>query len=44
MAFTLQEHDRILLSHDIQTMPGHFADFLVSLPADQYSPGLIVFA
>lgn len=38
-----QEHDRILLSHDMQTMLGHFADFLTSLPSpDQFSPGLIL--
>ena len=32
--------DLILLTHDMRTMPKHFASFLMSLPAGQYSPGV----
>ncbi|HLJ80603.1 MAG TPA: DUF5615 family PIN-like protein [Ktedonobacterales bacterium] len=33
-------HDLILLTHDVRTMPGHFADFLQSLSEGEYSPGI----
>lgn len=32
--------DRILLTHDVRTMPEHFASFLMSLPEGEYSPGV----
>lgn len=34
------QHGLILLTHDVQTMPGHFADFLMGLQEDQFSPGV----
>lgn len=34
------EHDLILLTHDVQTMPAHFADFLMSKPEGEHSPGI----
>jgi hypothetical protein len=37
-----KERDRILLSHDTRTMPGHFADFLLSLPVGEHCPGLFL--
>jgi hypothetical protein len=37
-----KERERILLSHDVQTLPNHFAAFLMSLPAGEHSPGLIL--
>ena len=36
------EQDRILLSHDLRTMPQHFADFFAGLPANRHSPGVIL--
>lgn len=30
---------RVLVSHDVRTMPGHFADFLAS---GQHSPGVVL--
>ena len=33
-------HDLILLTHDVQTMPGHFASFLMQLKDGEYSPGV----
>jgi hypothetical protein len=37
-----KEQDRILLSHDVQTMPAHFAALLMSLPPGEHSPGLVL--
>jgi hypothetical protein len=37
-----KEQDRILLSHDLHTMPDHFATLLVGLPAGEHSPGVIL--
>lgn len=34
--------DRILLTHDINTMPKHFAEFLSHLQGDQHSPGVVL--
>jgi Domain of unknown function (DUF5615) len=34
------EHDLILLTHDVRTMPAHFATFLLNLPEGQFSPGV----
>ena len=34
------EHNLILLTHDVRTMPKHFADFLQSLPQGAFSPGV----
>ena len=36
--------DRILLTHDINTMPGHFAHFLASLTEGDHSPGVMLLA
>lgn len=33
-------HDLILLTHDVRTMPGHFASFLMRLSEGEYSPGV----
>lgn len=38
LAFAAQQ-ERVLVSHDLKTMPTHFAAFLAS---DQHSPGLIL--
>jgi hypothetical protein len=35
-------HDRILLSHDKRTMPGHFYRFLAQLPTGEHSPGVML--
>ena len=32
--------DLILVTHDVRTMPGHFADFLLHLNEGEYSPGV----
>lgn len=37
-----QALDRILLTHDINTMPRHFAHFLSGLSGDQHSPGIML--
>lgn len=34
------QHDLILLTHDAQTMPGHFASFLKGLQEGQFSAGI----
>jgi predicted nuclease of predicted toxin-antitoxin system len=39
-----QRLDRILLTHDINTMPGYFADFLASLSENEHSPGVMLVA
>jgi hypothetical protein len=36
--------DRILLSHDVQTMPNHFATFLMGLPPGEHCPGIMLLA
>lgn len=36
--------DRILLSHDIRTMPGHFYNLLSQLPSGEYLPGVLLVA
>ena len=36
--------NRILLTHDINTMPDHFASFLASLAEDEHSPGVMLVA
>jgi hypothetical protein len=33
-------HDLILLTHDIHTMPQHFAEFLSGMPEGAFSPGV----
>ena len=35
-------HNRILLSHDMRTMPGHFYRFLAQLPHDHHCPGVML--
>lgn len=34
------KQDLILLTHDTRTMPQHFADFLIQLSPEEYSPGV----
>ncbi len=34
------QHDLILLTHDVRTMPGHFAAFLATLKEGEFSPGI----
>ena len=36
--------DRILLTHDINTMPQHFATYLDALPQGEHSPGVMLVA
>jgi Domain of unknown function (DUF5615) len=36
--------NRILLTHDINTMPNHFATFLAGLAESEYSPGVMLVA
>lgn len=36
--------DRILLSHDVHTMPGYFYQALSHLSADEYLPGVLLIA
>lgn len=36
--------DRILLSHDVHTMPGHFYSLLAQLSSDQHLPGVLLVA
>jgi len=36
--------DRILLTHDINTMPQHFATFLATLTQGEHSPGVMLMA
>jgi predicted nuclease of predicted toxin-antitoxin system len=36
-----KEHDRILLTHDIHTMPVHFNDLLLRMPSSEHSPGVM---
>lgn len=33
-------YDRILLTRDVHTMPGHLDELLASLSAEEYSPGI----
>ena len=37
-----QDNDRILLSHDVQTMPDHFAALLMDLALGEHSPGIVL--
>ena len=37
-----KELDLILSTHDRKTMYDHFADFLMRLPAGEYSPGVML--
>lgn len=39
-----RSRDRILLSHDINTMIKHFNDLLLSLPASEHTPGIMLIA
>lgn len=39
-----KQFDRILLTHDINTMPGHFARFLANLAEGEHSPGVMLLA
>ncbi len=39
-----QAQDRILLTHDKQTMPRHFADFVRQLAEGEHSPGVMYVA
>lgn len=39
-----QQLNRILLTHDINTMPGHFATFLQGLGEGEQSPGVMLVA
>lgn len=34
-------HDRVLLTHDKQTMPVHFAAFVQQLPGGEHTPGVM---
>ena len=36
--------DRVLLSHDVHTMPGHFYQALSQLTADEHLPGVLFLA
>jgi len=36
--------NRILLTHDINTLPGHFAYFLAYLSENEHSPGVMLIA
>jgi len=36
--------NRVLLTHDINTMPDHFATFLAGLAAGEHSPGVMLVA
>ncbi len=36
--------DRIVLSHDVQTMPVHFAAYLMSMAERDHSPGILLLA
>lgn len=36
-----KEHDRILLTHDLKSMPGHFKAFVAQLPPGEHTPGVI---
>lgn len=36
--------DRILLTHDVNTMPKHFEDFVASLAPDDFSPRVMLLA
>jgi hypothetical protein len=36
-----KQHERILLTHDVNTMPGHFYVLLQSLPEGEHSPGVL---
>lgn len=35
-------HGRILLTHDINTMPAHFHSFLAALTENEHSPGVML--
>lgn len=35
-------HDRILLTHDVRTMPDHFYRHISQLPHDQHCPGVML--
>lgn len=37
-------HDRILLTHDVNTMPGHFVRFMQGLAEGECTPGVIYLA
>lgn len=37
-----KELDLILISHDRATLDNHFAEFLMRMPAGEYSPGLFL--
>lgn len=39
-----QRFDRIMLSHDVNTMPAHFKRFLAELTPSQHSPGVVLVA
>jgi hypothetical protein len=39
-----KDHDRILLTHDVNTMPGHFARFVHNLPEGEHTPGVTYLA
>jgi len=36
-----EAHDRILLTHDLNTTPGHFKAFVAQLPSGEHTPGII---
>lgn len=36
-----KEHDRILLTHDLKSMPGHFRAFVAQLSPGEHTPGVI---
>ncbi|HEV2462086.1 MAG TPA: DUF5615 family PIN-like protein [Ktedonobacterales bacterium] len=37
-----RQRGRILLTHDVNTMPQHFNDLLLRLPHGEHSPGVIL--
>jgi Domain of unknown function (DUF5615) len=39
-----QQLNRILLSHDVHTMPGHFYTLLAQLPPKEHLPGVLLVA
>lgn len=39
-----RRRDRILLSHDVHTMPGHFYRLLAQLPQGEHLPGIFLVA
>jgi hypothetical protein len=41
MLLYAKQHERILLTHDVNTMPSHFYTLLQTLPEGEHSPGVL---